>query len=177
MRVVLHICCAVCAAGAAETLMAEGHTLLGFYYNPNTHPQEEYMRRLSAVRRVSQELGFPLEEGVYDADSWFRETDSLKDEPEGGIRCEKCFRIRLEETYRFMLERGYDAFATTLTIGPRKPASVVNRIGRDIGGDAFLCRDFKKKDGFKRATALARQWELYRQNYCGCIYSLKERTG
>lgn len=176
MKVVLHICCAVCAAGAAESLIKEGHQVTGYYYNPNIHPVEEYNRRLEAVRRVAQELDFPLVEGLYNTDEWFQKTEKLKDEPEGGKRCEICFRIRLLDIYRFMCEQGYDAFTTTLTIGPRKSAVLINRIGNEIGGDRFLARDFKKKDGFKRANELAKQWGLYHQNYCGCLYSLKERN-
>lgn len=176
MKIILHICCAVCAAEAAESLIKEGHQIFGFFYNPNIHPSEEYQRRLSAAHRVAQELGFPLEEGVYNPDDWFRETDAFKDEPEGGKRCEICYRLRLDRTYQFMCDRGYDAFTTTLTVGPRKPANLINRTGYEVGGDRFLARDFKKKGGFRRAIELAKQWELYRQNYCGCLYSLGERS-
>ena len=97
----------------------------------------------------------------------------MEDEPEGGIRCQSCYRFRLVKSHRFMLEQGMDAFTTTLTISPHKPADVINRIGNEIGGDSFMQRDFKKKDGFTKAVELARQWELYRQHYCGCIYSMK----
>jgi predicted adenine nucleotide alpha hydrolase (AANH) superfamily ATPase len=175
MKVILHICCAVCAAGAAETLIREGYEITGFFYNPNIYPVEEYERRLAAARQVAQELDFRLEEGIYQPDDWRAATAHLADEPEGGRRCPVCFEYRLKETHRLMCERAGDAFTTTLTVGPRKPAMVVNRIGQEIGGDKFLARDFKKKEGFKRAITLARQWGLYRQDYCGCIYSLKAR--
>ena len=172
MKVVLHICCAVCAAGAAENLLHEGHQVTGLFYNPNIYPVAEYERRLAAARRVTQELDFTLEEGLYQPDGWLEATRGLENEPEGGQRCAVCFEYRLRKTHRLMCERGGDAFTTTLTVGPRKPAAVVNRIGREIGGDKFLARDFKKKEGFNRAMTLARQWGLYRQHYCGCIYSL-----
>jgi len=175
MKIVLHICCAVCAAGAAERLVSEGHQVLGFFYNPNIHPLEEYNRRLEAAQKVAKELRFRLEVGPYTTDEWFGETSHLQNEPEGGKRCEVCFRHRLAKTYLYMHERGWDVFTTTLTIGPRKSAQVVNQIGQSISRDHFLVRDFKKKDGFKRANELAKKWDIYRQNYCGCIYSMQGR--
>jgi len=157
----------------AKTLAEEGHQVIGFFYNPNIHPAQEYQKRLETAYRVAQELDFPLEAGPYTSEEWLKETESLKHEPEGGERCQVCFRIRLEMTYLYLMDCGADAFTTTLTISPRKLAQVINRVGQEIGGDKFLVRDFKKKDGFKRAIQLARQWELYRQNYCGCIYSMR----
>lgn len=175
MKIVLHICCAVCAAGAAERLISEGHQVLGFFYNPNIHPLEEYNRRLEAAQQVAKELRFRLEVGSYATDEWFGETSHLQNESEGGKRCEVCFRHRLTKTYLYMHERGWDVFTTTLTIGPGKSAQVVNQIGQSISRDHFLVRDFKQKDGFKRANELAKKWDIYRQNYCGCIYSMRRR--
>ncbi len=171
MKVVLHICCGVCAAGAVETLIAEGHHVIGLFYNPNIHPEEEYQRRLDVARKVAKELNFQLEAGPYGPEEWLNITEPLKDEPEGGRRCHVCYRMRLQKTFDFMLSNGSDAFTTTLTISPHKSAQVINNIGQEIGGDKFLVRDFKKKDGFKRAMELAKKWELYRQGYCGCVYS------
>jgi len=173
MKVVLHICCGVCAAGAIEALSRGGHHVIGFFYNPNIHPAEEYQRRLETARRVAQELKFQLEALAYEPEEWLRQTSSWKDEPEGGKRCQVCYRLRLEKAYAYMMSCGADAFTTTLTISPHKSAQAINKIGHEIGGEKFLMRDFKKKDGFKRAVQLAKQWELYRQEYCGCIYSLK----
>ena len=173
MKIVLHICCGICAAGAAERLISEGHDVTGFFYNPNIHPEEEFRRRLDVARRVAEEFGFPLVVPAHDPREWFPRAAALADEPEGGRRCDICFRLRLERTYGFMLESGSEAFTTTLTTGPRKPAIVINETGRAIGGESFLSRDFKKKAGFQRAVALARQWDLYRQDYCGCVYSVR----
>jgi predicted adenine nucleotide alpha hydrolase (AANH) superfamily ATPase len=173
VKVVLHICCGVCAAGAAEALSREGHQVLGFFYNPNIHPAEEYQKRLDVAYRVAKELKFPLEAGPYTPEEWFSLTGSLKDEPEGGKRCQVCYRLRLEKTCDYMVACGADAFTTTLTISPHKSAQVINSIGLEINGEKFLIRDFKKKDGFKRAVQLAKKWELYRQDYCGCTYSFK----
>ena len=173
MRIVLHICCGVCAAGAVERLFREGHQILGFFYNPNIYPEEEYQRRLEMVHRVSREMGFPIEVAPYMPQEWFEEAGSFGNEPEGGRRCEVCFRLRLSKTYLYMKERSWDTFTTTLTISPHKSADVINRVGREVGGETFLVRDFKKKDGFRHAIEMAKQWTLYRQDYCGCIDSMR----
>jgi len=174
MNIVLHICCGVCAAGVAERLLAEGHDILGLFYNPNIHPTHEYQKRLEAARMVAKGLGFPLVDAPYTPQAWLKETKGLEDEPEGGKRCPVCFRLRLEQTHIYMQEHGYDAFASTLTVSPHKDAEAINRIGREIGGEGFLARDFKKQDGFHRAIELAKKWGLYRQNYCGCLYSRRD---
>ena len=175
MKIVLHICCGVCAAGVVERLISEGHQVLGLFYNPNIHPLQEYSRRLEVTRRVAEELNFPLEVAPYTPKEWFKETSSLENEPEGGKRCEVCFRLRLRKAYSYMKDYRWDAFTTTLTISPRKSAEVINQIGRELGGEKFLVRDFKKKGGFKRAIELAEKWTLYRQNYCGCVYSMRRK--
>jgi len=174
MKVVLHICCGVCAAGVVERLAQEGYQVYGLFYNPNIHPLAEYNLRLESARKVAEEMKFPLHEVPYVPEEWFAVAGSLSDEPEGGRRCEVCFRLRLEQTYNYMKESGGDIFATTLTVSPHKSAAIINRIGQDIGGEQFLVRDFKKKEGFKRAMAMAGELSLYRQNYCGCIYSIRE---
>ena len=172
-KIFLHICCGVCAAGAAEQLLSEGFEVTGYFYNPNIYPYEEYKRRLEATQKASEELNFPLEEGLYTPDEWTAATESLKEEPEGGKRCEVCFRYRLADTYNYLLESGYDYFTTTMTIGPRKSTNIINRIGLEIGGEKFLVRNFKKKAGFQRANTLAKEWSIHRQHYCGCVYSIR----
>lgn len=174
MKVILHICCGVCAAGVVERLASEEHEIHGLFYNPNIYPPEEYERRLEVAYQVARELNFPLEAGPYTPQEWFEETASLKDEPEGGRRCAVCFRLRLEKTYLYLKELGGDAFTTTLTVSPSKSADVINQAGREIGGDRFLVRDFKKQAGHQRAIELTKQWNLYRQDYCGCQYSLRK---
>jgi epoxyqueuosine reductase len=175
-KVVLHICCAVCAAGAVERLILEGWQVVGYFYNPNIYPAEEYHRRLEAAQKAASELKFPLIEGLYKPEEWFQATAGLENEPEGGRRCPVCFKMRLDKTYRYMIDSGADCFTTTLTMGSNKSAALMERLGREVGGDKFLLRDFKKKDGFKRAGELSRQWEIYRQHYCGCQYSLREKV-
>ncbi len=172
MKVVLHVCCGVCAAGAATRLQEEGHEVTGFFYNPNIYPETEFSRRLEVARRVAAELGFRLEAPDYRPEEWSKVAGHLPDEPEGGRRCDICYRLRLERTARFFATSDADAFTTTLTVGPMKRAAVINAIGQEIGGERFLARDFKKKEGYRRAITLAKQWDLYRQHYCGCEFSL-----
>jgi predicted adenine nucleotide alpha hydrolase (AANH) superfamily ATPase len=174
MKIALHICCAVCAAGAAERLLQEGHSVVGYFYNPNLYPEEEYLRRWENAQIVARELGFPLTEGPRNYQDWAGVAAGLDNEPEGGARCLVCIKFRLERTYRFMQESSCDAFTTTLTMGSNKPGILISRWGHEIGGGTFLERDFKKKDGIRRTGELAGRWGLYRQHYCGCIYSLKE---
>ena len=176
MKVALHICCGVCAVGAVERLRSEGHEVYGFFFNPNIHPFAEYEKRLEAARRVSGEMSFPLEVGRYDSGHWMRETMLFRDDPEGGRRCLVCYAIRLEETVRYMERIRADAFTTTLSISPHKSFEMVTRVGGEVGKDRFLAVDFKKRDGFKRSVDGAKEWGLYRQDYCGCIYSLRKKS-
>ena len=175
MKVALHICCAICASGAAERLFQEGHQVVGFFFNPNIYPLQEYQLRLENARKVAKELNFPLTESLYHPEDWDSLVKGLEGEPEGGRRCPLCFKIRLQKTHQFMLESGCDAFASTLTMGSNKSAVLIEQLAREIGGEAFLSRDFKKQEGFKRAGELSKQWGLYRQNYCGCRFSLRDR--
>ena len=173
MKVVLHICCGVCAAGAAAQLIEEGHEITGYYYNPNIYPESEYHARMEAAGKIASQLGFEFKTGDYDPKIWMAETMILAGEPEGGRRCEICYRIRLQAAYEFMKTVGADAFTSTLTVGPQKSAEKINKIGAEIGGEGFLARDFKKKEGFRKASELAKKLGIYRQNYCGCIYSMR----
>jgi predicted adenine nucleotide alpha hydrolase (AANH) superfamily ATPase len=175
MKILLHICCGVCAAGSAEILISEGHKLTGYYFNPNISPEIEYIKRLDAAKTAAEINSFPIIVPSYSPEKWLEKTNDLSQEPEGGRRCEVCFRIRLQATYDFMRENDFDVFTTTLTIGPRKSAETINRVGREIGGDKFLARDFKKNGGFQRAIQLAKQYQIYRQNYCVCVYSLRKQ--
>ena len=172
MKVLLHVCCGVCAGSVAERLLKEGHVVTGYFYNPNIHPSEEYEKRLEVANAVARWLGISMLAGEYQPESWLKATAGLESEPENGRRCEVCYRVRLQQTQRFALEQGFDVFTTTLTVSPHKPAAVVNRVGVEIGGNKFLVRDFKKQDGFKRANEIARQLGIYRQHYCGCLYSM-----
>lgn len=170
-KVLLHICCGVCASSVVQKLREENLDVTGFFYNPNIHPREEYFRRLELAEQVAGILKFELIPGAYDKEDWFRRTGGLENEPEGGLRCPICFRMRLEETQKKAKEMGVKKFTTTLTVSPHKKSEVVNEIGRAVSASEFLSRDFKKQDGFKLAMEFAKRYNLYRQDYCGCIYS------
>jgi len=175
-RLLLHICCAPCATHAFEVLR-ERFEVTGYAYNPNIHPEEEYARRLGAVRQWAERVGLAVLEGPYEPEAWFRATEGMESEPEGGARCEMCYRMRLERTAGVAGREGFGHLATTLTMGPSKRAEVVNRIGREVAaghGLVFLEADFKKRGGFQRSLELSRAFGLYRQNYCGCRYSLRQ---
>lgn len=177
MKILLHICCGVCASSVVERLKKERVEVTGFFYNPNIHPEEEYKRRLEVAQQVARILNFPLIEGAYDNENWFKLTTGLEDEPEGGRRCEVCFRMRLEKTREKASELGIPYFTTTLTVSPHKNAMLINKIGKELGKGSFIERDFKKMDGAKLAMDFAKRHNLYRQNYCGCSGSRTGQTG
>ena len=172
MKILLHICCGVCAGSVVEKLRLEGHHVTGYFFNPNIHPAEEYDKRLQVSIAVCNSFQVPLIAGEYRVTTWHNAVKGFEDEPEGGRRCEICYRVRLMKTFNYMQQHDFYGYTTTLTVSPHKPASIVNKVGNDIGGDKFLRRDFKKQDGFKRANEIARKLDIYRQHYCGCMYSL-----
>lgn len=184
-RLFLHSCCAPCSSYVLEYLSVY-FPITVFYFNPNISPQEEYLHRLAEQRHLiecfNREGGrYPIavREGEYVPQSFYEMARGLESCPEGGERCEKCFRLRLEETARQALAAGADYFTTTLSISPLKNAPLLNRIGEELArtyGIPWLPSDFKKKNGYKRSVELSAEYELYRQDYCGCIFSKEERA-
>lgn len=171
--ILAHLCCAPDALYVVGLLKAE-YEVIGLFYNPNIHPEEEYRLRLAEARKVAEHLQFRLIEDIYDPETWFRLTEKFKSEPEKGRRCHICFAWRLDRTARKALEAGVPLFTTIMSVSPWKNSAVLNRIGRMTArkyGLKFLEADFKKKDGFNRSVRLSREFGLYRQNYCGCLYS------
>ena len=176
----LHVCCAVCASYVLEYLHPYFDITI-VYYNPNITEESEYRYRLSELERYVREAGLSgkvrFTDAEYDPDSFFERTRGREADREGGARCTLCFSQRLGYTARLCKEGGYDYFATTLTISPLKNAEVINSIGEKTAsemGVRYLCSAFTKKEGYKRSIELSKQYELYRQNYCGCVYSRKE---
>ncbi len=169
----LHSCCAPCSSYVLEYL-SEYFKIIDFYYNPNISPLSEYEERREELRRLIEEQPhkYPVEflEGKYDPESFFALARGLEDLPEGGERCRRCFELRLKEAAKVAEERQADFFTTSLTISPLKNAELINSVGKEIS-DKYLPSDFKKKNGYKRSTELSREYDLYRQNYCGCIFS------
>jgi len=176
-RVLLHACCAPCSSAVLERLVAQAEITL-FFYNPNILPEEEYRYRLTELKRLLQEMPLPgeigLMEGTYEPEAFLAFAEALADEPERGERCKKCIRMRLEAAARAAREIGADYFATTLTVSPHKDAVFINECGFAVAeayGIAWLPSDFKKKEGYKRSIQLSHEYDLYRQNFCGCPFS------
>lgn len=180
-RLFLHSCCAPCSSYVLEYL-SDYFEITVFYYNPNISPEEEYEKRVAEQKHLIQELPvrhpIHLVVGNYEPERFYALSKGLETVPEGGERCFRCYRLRLEETARMAEEGGYDYFATTLTISPLKNAQKLNEIGEELSGIykvEHLPSDFKKKNGYKRSVELSTEYGLYRQNYCGCVFSKLEQ--
>ncbi len=176
----IHACCAPCSSYVLEYLSRYFHIII-LYYNPNITSEDEYKCRLSEEERLINELPvkYPVKliAGEYEPEAYFKAVKGLEDEPEGGKRCEVCFELRLREAAEKCRETGADYFLTTLTISPLKNAEKINEIGERIAeeyGVKYLPSDFKKKNGYKRSIELSREYDLYRQNFCGCVFSKKD---
>ena len=173
----LHSCCAPCSSYVLEYL-APYFNICDFYYNPNISPKKEYEDRKEELVRLISEMELSTQvsflEGTYRPEDFFAMAKGLEDLPEGGERCFKCYEMRLRESAKIAKEQGAEYFATTLTISPLKNAQKLNEIGEQLAeeyGVKYLPSDFKKKNGYKRSVELSAQYELYRQNYCGCVFS------
>ncbi len=178
MKILLHICCAPCATHSALLLKEKGYDVTGFFYNPNIFPPDELIKREKEARRFFSDINLKFVSDISDVNLWYKMTDKLKDRKEGGSRCNVCFAMRLDRCAREAKSLDIGYFTTTLTIAPMKDSKRIFRIGDMISGKyglIFLKEDFKKKDGFRKSCELSREHNLYRQNYCGCEYSYKER--
>lgn len=176
--VLLHICCAPDASYGVPA-MQERFRVTGFFFNPNIRPGEEYGRRLDAVLRLQDALPFALEVARGGEMEWEAAVRGLEEEPEKGLRCEACIRMRLRRTAETAKALGIPAFCTVLTVSPKKDAAMVNRAGREEGeraGVLFIEADMKKGDGFLKSVKISRKLGVYRQNFCGCPPSLRYRN-
>ncbi|MBR6527014.1 MAG: epoxyqueuosine reductase QueH [Lachnospiraceae bacterium] len=170
----LHSCCAPCSSYCMEYL-TQYFDITVYYYNPNITDEEEYRLRVEEQQRLIREFpGIKFEEGPYDPESFFAIAKGLEMVPEGGERCFRCYELRLKQAVEAAKLGGYDYVTTTLTISPLKNSKKLNEIGEQLAGENWLPSDFKKKNGYKRSVELSVQYDLYRQNYCGCVYSKKE---
>ena len=176
-KLLLHSCCAPCSSYVLEYL-SDYFDITVYYYNPNIYPPEEYQKRVAEIRRLTEEMPFknPVKfiEGRYDPERFFEMAKGLENVPEGGERCFACYRLRLEAAVAYAKEYAFDYFTTTLSISPLKNAGKLNETGEelsDIYKVPHLPSDFKKKNGYKRSIELSSEYHLYRQNYCGCVYS------
>ena len=179
-RLLLHVCCAPCSSYVMEYLSAH-FDITVHYYNPNIAPESEYRFRAAELQRLIREQpharAVSYTEGAYDPDRFYAQSRGLEKEPEGGERCFRCYRLRLEETARLAQAEHFDYFTTTLSISPYKNAEKLNEIGAELAaqyGVPYLASDFKKRNGYRRSCELSAEYGLYRQDYCGCVYSQAE---
>ena len=184
-RLLLHSCCGPCSTAVIERLLPD-YDITVFFYNPNITDPNEYEKRLTSQlmvidyfnKNLSPENKIDFIEGRYDPDEYFKLVSGYEEEKEGGRRCSLCFDMRLEETAIIAKEKGFDTFTTTLTVSPHKSYDIISQIGKSLSEKYkvdYLDGNFKKKDGFKRSIELSKEMNLYRQNYCGCQFSVWEK--
>jgi len=176
-KLLLHICCAPCSVYVIEKLREE-FDVTGFFYNPNIHPVEEYDFRVEELTKISNKLGWETIISDYDVKEWFRLVRGHEDDPERGERCTICFDMRFEKVFKYAEENGFDCVASTLSISPYKNTAQINRSGNILSENfrvAFLPENFKKKDGFNIGKKMSIDLGIVHQDYCGCIYSKRDR--
>ena len=179
-ELLLHACCAPCSSAVLERI--SNHFKISiFYYNPNITDYDEYVKRIDEIKKlislVNAEYPISLIEGNYEPEKFFEMVKGLELEPERGRRCYKCYSLRLDETAKMAEKLGFNYFCTTLTLSPHKNSDWINEIGENLNdkyNSTYLYSDFKKKNGYKRSIELSRDYNLYRQDYCGCIYSVRK---
>lgn len=177
----LHACCAPCSSAVLERI-ANFFKITIFYYNPNITEEDEYRKRIEEIKKlislIKPKYEISLIEGNYEPKKFFEISKGLEKCPERGERCFKCYKLRLEETAKIADKLGFNTFATTLTLSPHKNTNWINEIGEELNNkynSTYLYSDFKKKNGYKRSIELSREYNLYRQDYCGCVYSRRDR--
>lgn len=175
-KLLLHSCCGPCST-TAITRLAEVYDVTVYYYNPNIYPQEEFIKRQETQKEFLQKYNpkIKLIEGDWENGLYEEKIDGFRACREGGDRCEICFRLRLGKTANLAKTLNYDLFATTLTVSPHKNAKLINKLGEEISKEfeiEYLPSDFKKQDGYLQSIKMSKEYDLYRQNYCGCKYSI-----
>ena len=174
-KVLLHSCCAPCSSHVV-TLLKEYFDVIVLYYNPNIYPLEEYLKRKNEQIKLLEILNIPIMDIDYDHNEFKENVKGLEDEKEGGARCNKCFALRLEKTAILAQLNQFEYFCTTLTVSPYKNSQIINKIGAILEQKynvKYLYSDFKKKEGYKKSIELSKKYDLYRQHYCGCEYSVE----
>ncbi len=178
-KILLNVCCAPDATHSINALREDGYEPETWFYNPNIHPCDEYHKRVADMEKLAAAVAVKnIPDVPYDIKEWFERCRPHANEPERGKRCEECFRMRMDKSAQAAKVSGYETFATTLTISPHKDAKLINKLGAEAAekyGVNYLMSDFKKKDGFKKSIELSKKYGLYRQDYCGCAYSLREK--
>ncbi|WP_288314156.1 epoxyqueuosine reductase QueH [uncultured Eubacterium sp.] len=180
-KLFLHSCCAPCSSYTLEYL-SNYFDIMVYYFNPNISPKAEFDKRYAEQKRLIEALPskhtIKLVCGEYDYNDFLKIAKGYENVPEGGERCFRCYRMRLESTAKLAKEQGFDYFCTTLSISPLKNSQKINEIGYEVAekyGIKWLPSDFKKKEGYKRSIELSREYQLYRQNFCGCVFSKENK--
>lgn len=178
-RLLLHSCCGPCSTYVLDFLK-DHFDISILFYNPNIYPEEEYFYRKEEQEALVEKMGLNIEvlPVDYRKEEFYTMAKGLEEEPENGARCLACYRLRLEEAAKVAREKGYDYFTTSLSISPHKDSQVLNQIGRTLEekyGVKYLYSDFKKNDGFKKSVDLSKKYDMYRQDYCGCEFSMRDR--
>lgn len=175
-KFLLHVCCAPCSIAVIDELRKQ-YDLSVLFFNPNIHPEEEYITRKQQVIRICEEWTIPMIDQDYEVGKWDAATQGLEDQPEGGFRCNACFRVRLSRAAQVAKEGGFERFGSTLTTGRYKKAAIINPIGEAAAtkfGSHFHAEDWKKKGREALSRKMVKERGMYEQNYCGCRYSLRD---
>lgn len=175
-KIVLHACCAICSGYPVTLLKDMGYQVYVYFYNPNIYPEIEYNIRLEAQRILCRNLECELVEAEYNPKDFYDAAKGLEAEPEKGKRCDKCFELRLRKTAEYAKSHGIKEFTTSIVISPHKNFNKLSEIGKSIAqeyGLKYIDIDFKKKDGFLKTNKISKEMSLYRQNYCGCEFSIR----
>lgn len=175
-RLLLHACCGPCTSGVFDQLYPYFNITI-IYYNPNTYPYDEYILRYKQLEILKNYMDFELIFMDYNDEEFYSKVKGLEEEIEGGKRCEVCYKLRLEKTAQIAKEKGFDYFTSTLSVSPYKNADKLNKIGQElenIYNIKYIYSDFKKNEGYKNSIKNSKEYGLYRQDYCGCEYSLRD---
>jgi len=175
-KILLHVCCAPCSPYVAD-LLSKDYEVTLFFYNPNIQPESEYKLRLEEIKRFAEENNLNLITGNYELNKWSDYIKGLENEPERGKRCDQCFKLRIETSFKKAEEQSIPYLTTTLTVSPHKKANTINRIGQELSESynvKFLAENFKKSEGFKKTNLMGKKYNFYRQNYCGCLFSRRK---
>ena len=174
-KLLLHSCCAPCSSGVLDVL--KDYDVTVYFYNPNIYPDEEYYKRAAEQAKFLDTLGYKYIIEEYDSPAFYEIAKGKEKEKEGGARCIECFRLRLKKTYEYAKTHGFDAFTTTLSVSPYKNYDNIVRVGNEFSDDRveFLPFNFKKKDGYLKSIQNSKKYGLYRQDYCGCKFSIRQK--
>lgn len=178
-KILLHACCGICSGYPISLLKDMGYSVVVYFYNPNIYPQEEYQKRLDAETKLCTHFGSNLIIGEYETEVYYNFVAGLENEPEKGLRCDKCFELRLRKTAQKCVELGINEFTTSMIISPHKNYEKLTKIGKDIAQEynlQYFSLNFRKNDGFLKTNQISKDLGLYRQNYCGCKFALNKKA-